>query len=73
MFQHSCLIQTGTIAENNDKTLTEMINALSVHLFPNFRSVEHSVGLNTRGRNEKLKKCFETGIEFCKEICCTPR
>ena len=37
MFQQSCLIQTGTVAENNHKTLTEMINHLGAHLFPNFR------------------------------------
>ena len=67
VFQHLSLIKTGTVAENNGKTVTEMINHLSAHLFPNFRSVveifdmstyqgipvlEHSAGLNTRGRND---------------------
>ena len=73
------MIQIGTVAENNDKTVTEMNNHLSEQLYPNFRSVveifdksilEHSVRLNTRGRNDRdgtSRNVLKQVLNFCKE------
>ena len=79
VFQQLSLLQTGTVAEVTDKTVTEIINGLSVHIFPNFRSVveifdkstcqgipvlEHSVGLNTRGGMKQVLNFAKRYVSF---------